>query len=177
VIELYFGHYVTHPTRMALAKPPQSGPRIVEVLKTEEKGSDVNLASYLLLDASKGRCTTAVVITNDSDLAEPIRIAEEEFGTRVGVINPHPTRRRSRKLQSTFFKQLRSGPLAGCQLPPVLVDEQGAIHKAHPLVKNAEARRSGPRTQPPKRLRVTPVCPVRTETSRQEAPMSRLTQV
>ena len=35
-----------------IEKPPKNGPRFAEVMKTEEKGSDVNLASYLLLDTS-----------------------------------------------------------------------------------------------------------------------------
>jgi hypothetical protein len=33
-----------------------------EVWKTEEKGSDVNLACYLLLDAFDGDCEAAVII-------------------------------------------------------------------------------------------------------------------
>jgi uncharacterized LabA/DUF88 family protein len=128
-IELHFGHYVTRPTRMALAHPPASGARTVEVLKTEEKGSDVNLATYLLLDAAQGRCDTAVVVSNDSDLAEPVRIAAAEFGVRVGVVNPHPKQYRSRQLQGTFFKQLRRSVLAACQLPATLTDERGEIRK------------------------------------------------
>jgi hypothetical protein len=36
---------------MPLANPPQRGARTVEIVKTEEKGSDVKLATYLLLDA------------------------------------------------------------------------------------------------------------------------------
>ena len=128
-IELHFGHYVTRRTRMAMANPPKRGRRIAEVLKTEEKGSDVNLATYLLLDAAQARCDTAVVITNDSDLAEPLRLAATAFGITVGVSNPHPAKRRSRKLQSTFFKQLRPRTLAACQLPPVLRDGLGEIRK------------------------------------------------
>ncbi len=57
---------------MPLANPRPGGARTVEVVKTEEKGSDVNLATYLLLDAFRRRCDSAVVISNDSDLAEPI---------------------------------------------------------------------------------------------------------
>lgn len=129
LVTLHLGHYLSHRTRMPLAQPPASGPRTVEVIKTEEKGSDVNLATYLLLDAFKARCDTAVVISNDSDLAEPIRVAEQELGIRVGVVNPHPAKRRSRALRSTFFKQLRPSTLAACQLPPVIQDQQGKIHK------------------------------------------------
>lgn len=66
---------------------------------------------------------------NDSDLRVPIRIVEKELGIRVGVINPHPPKYRSRVLKATFFKQLRPSVLADCQLPDVLVDEQGEFHK------------------------------------------------
>jgi len=57
--------------RMRLAKPPAAGPRTVEVIKTEEKGSDVNLASLLLLDGFHRDCDTVVIVSNDSDLREP----------------------------------------------------------------------------------------------------------
>ncbi len=45
----------------------------VWVDKTEEKGSDVNLASHLLRGAYTKKFEVAVVIANDSDLAEPVR--------------------------------------------------------------------------------------------------------
>jgi hypothetical protein len=74
------------------------------VIKTEEKGSDVNLAIYLLLGAFKQDCEAAVVISNDSDLKEPIAVAQRELGLIVGIINPHLPQRRSRALQPTFFR-------------------------------------------------------------------------
>ncbi len=129
LVEIHFGHYVTRTTRMPLATPPDRGARTVEVLKTEEKGSDVNLATYLLLDAFRGNCDTAVVVSNDSDLAEPVRVAQAEAGVRVGIINPHPAKYRSRRLQGTFFKQLRPNVLGQCQLPSTLHDDEGAITK------------------------------------------------
>lgn len=129
LVATHFGHYVTRRTRMALATPPKSGPRTVEVLKTEEKGSDVNLATYLLLDAFRGNCDTAVVISNDSDLAEPVRVARTEAGVRVGLINPHPEKYRSRRLDGTFFKQLRTSVLGQCQLPTRIHDGEGVITK------------------------------------------------
>src|SRR3954454_13055782 len=96
--------YVSRPW-MALAHPIPGGPRKVQVIKTEEKGSDVALATYLVLDATRGDCDAAVIITNDSDLREPIRLVREELGLVTGVINPHPAYRRSRALTCTFFKQ------------------------------------------------------------------------
>ena len=128
-LSIHYGHYLSHVTRMPLAHPRPGGARTVEVMKTEEKGSDVNLATYLLLDAFKGECDVAVVISNDSDLKLPIEVAQSELGLWVGVINPHPPARRSRALRPTFFKQIRSSALAACQFPPVLRDARGEIRK------------------------------------------------
>jgi uncharacterized LabA/DUF88 family protein len=128
-LSIHTGHYLSHPVRMRLANPPAGGPATVEVIKTEEKGSDVNLATYLLLDAFKQDCQAAVVISNDSDLKEPITVAQRELGLIVGIINPHPPQRRSRALQPTFFKQIRESALRTCQFPRVLADPDGRIHK------------------------------------------------
>jgi len=56
------------------------------VRKREEKGSDVNVATHLLTDVLGGRVDAAIVISNDSDLALPIRVARGHVP--VGVINP-----------------------------------------------------------------------------------------
>jgi hypothetical protein len=128
-LSIHYGHYLSHVTRMPLAKPRPGGARTVEVVKTEEKGSDVNLATFLLLDGFKRDCQVSVVISNDSDLKLPIEVAQRELGLRVGVVNPHPPARRSRALRPTFFKQLRVSTLAACQFPPMLSDAKGEIHK------------------------------------------------
>ncbi len=49
----------------------------VRVFKTEEKGSDVNLASHLINDGYRREYEQAIVITNDSDLVEPIRVVSK----------------------------------------------------------------------------------------------------
>ena len=64
-LTVHLGHFLTHPTRMPLAHPRPGGSQTVEVIKTEEKGSDVNLASYLLLDGFRNDFETAVVVSND----------------------------------------------------------------------------------------------------------------
>lgn len=114
---------------MAVANPQPNQPRTVEVIKTEEKGSDVNIATYLVLDACEEACDTAVVISNDSDLKEPVALVRSKFGLKVGVVNPHPPARRSRALQPTFFKQLRPGAVAACQFPDVIADAKGSFRK------------------------------------------------
>lgn len=58
---------------------------MVSHMKNEEKGSDVNVASHLLLDVLLGQVDAAVVVSNDSDLAFPV--AEARKRVPVGVIN------------------------------------------------------------------------------------------
>jgi hypothetical protein len=128
-LSIHYGHYLSHVTRMPLANPRPGSARTVEVVRTEEKGSDVNLATLLLLDAFREDCRVAVVISNDSDLKLPIEVAQNELGLSVGVINPHPPSNRSRALQPTFFKQIRTSTLAKCQFPPELADAGGTFRK------------------------------------------------
>jgi uncharacterized LabA/DUF88 family protein len=124
-VSVHLGVFYVSNTRAYLANPPPSGPKTAEIIKTEEKGSDVALATYLMLDGCRGDCDTAVLITNDSDLREPLRLAREELGLTTGVINPHPASRRSRALQATFFKQLRPGALAASQFSRQLTSRSG----------------------------------------------------
>lgn len=84
-VEVIRGHFISGKKKMPLASRPQ---RLIEVLKTEEKGSDVNLASHLLADASRGRFEVAVVISGDSDLLTPIRLVKNELRKKVIVFNP-----------------------------------------------------------------------------------------
>ena len=44
-VSVRLGHFLTSTVRMPLVAPPPGGPRTVEVIKTKEKGSDVNLAT------------------------------------------------------------------------------------------------------------------------------------
>ncbi len=73
-VEVYFGHFLSHAVRMPLARP-EGNRRTVEVVRTEEKGSDVNLAVHLLNDGWLDLCDCAVVVSNDSDIAEAMRLA------------------------------------------------------------------------------------------------------
>jgi hypothetical protein len=131
-VTIHLGHFLTRTTRMALAYPPATGAQTVEVVKTEGKGPDVNLATYLLADAFRGDADAFVIISNDSDLTEPLRIVCHELGKVVGILNPQAPAKRSRALLSckpTFFKQIRAGVLARSQFPDPLTDQAGTITK------------------------------------------------
>lgn len=127
-VSIHLGHFLTKVVRMPLAHPAPGGPRTVEVVKTEEKGSDVNLATYLMADACRADAEAFVLITNDSDLMEPVRMVRHELGKVVGLLNPQP--RQSRALlrcRPTFAKQIRRGVASVSQLPSELEDKHGVI--------------------------------------------------
>lgn len=86
-VTVHFGHFKAHQVRMALVAPPANGSRTALVWKTEEKGSDVNIATRLLLDGVDGLFEEAVVISGDSHLVEPVREAKQRYGP-VHVRNP-----------------------------------------------------------------------------------------
>ena len=113
---------------MLLAAPPTVGPRTVEVIKTEEKGSDVNLATYLLVDAFRDDAEAFAVVSNDPDLIEPIRIVRHELGKVVGLLNPQAVAsQRLLTCRPTFAKQIRSGVLGASQFPRQVVDSTGSV--------------------------------------------------
>ncbi len=102
------------------------------VMRTEEKRSDVNLASLLLLDCFNNEFEEAVVISNDSDLTLPIEIVVNEFKKDVLVINPHDRERLSKELvnvATSFYGQINKKLLAESQFPTELRDSKGIIRK------------------------------------------------
>ncbi|MEX1141560.1 MAG: NYN domain-containing protein [Thermoleophilaceae bacterium] len=133
-LTVHLGHFMTRPVIRAVVNPPKRGPKFREVWQTEEKGSDVNLASHLLIDGFRARYDLAVVISNDSDLKEPIRFVREDLKAPVGVLNPH-TEYRSwalspRKLpRGSFYKPIRVGALASSQFPDEVQDAKGAVRR------------------------------------------------
>jgi uncharacterized LabA/DUF88 family protein len=97
---------------MPLVRAPGQPQQYVKVIKTEEKGSDVNLATHLLHDAHRDRFDLAVVVSNDSDLLGPIKIVRNELGKMVGILNPQKHPSRAILPHIDFIKQIRSGALA-----------------------------------------------------------------
>lgn len=97
-IEIVMGRFLYEEKWAALASPPRAKPdgyiwndplpEVVRVKKTEEKGSDVNLGVHLVRDAFTDAFDIAYVLTNDTDLIEPIRIVTQEVKKPVCVVAP-----------------------------------------------------------------------------------------
>lgn len=101
----------------------------VGVIEEEEKGSDVNLASYLLVDGFDDEYDVAIVVSNDSDLAEPIRLARERLGRQVVLLNPRRNTAIDLQGVADFYRVVRFGPIKSSQFPDTLWDEGGAFGK------------------------------------------------
>lgn len=128
-LEIIYGRYLQSKVMRRLANPPQSGSAYVEVIKTEEKGSDVNLAAHLVHDGHLGKYETAVFISNDSDLLEAIKIVRLELNLPVGMICPHKNPSNVLRANVDFIRRIRSGVLNASQFSNQLQDVNGVIHK------------------------------------------------
>ena len=135
-ITMHWGRFASRPA-VYPAYPlvyPEAGepPAMARVWRTEEKRSDVNLATLLLVDCVDGGFDEAVVITNDSDLTLPIDYAVNKFSKTVGVINPHRRRKASLELRavaSWFYRTINQRVLAASQFPETMTDGRGEFHK------------------------------------------------
>lgn len=95
---------------------------MASVARREEKGSDVNVASHLLLDVLERRIEAAIVVSNDSDLALPIQEARKRVP--VGTVNPTRSYRAGALAGGAadgvgqhWWHQLTSAQIEASQLP------------------------------------------------------------
>jgi len=121
-LKIYYGHYLNSKVKAKVCKPLLTGTsQYVEVYKTEEKGSDVNLALHILNDAWLNKYDCAILVSNDSDIAQALRFVTEDHKKEIGLIVPgdEKIRRASKELQkyAHFIKRIRTGVLTDSQLP------------------------------------------------------------
>jgi len=105
-------------------------PEVVRVVKTEEKGSDVNFGVHLVRDAFLGKFDIAAVITNDTDLTEPLRIVSQEAGKKIVLLSPVSNPSGSLKkvvTGSPLF--INSSHLKNSQFPDEYADLNGRLLK------------------------------------------------
>jgi len=128
-VSIVLGTFLTNRVRALRADSPPGTTEYVTIFKTEEKGSDVKLATHLLNDGYRNEYEQAVVITNDSDLVEPIRIVRHSLGLPVGILNPSMRPNPLLVRQATFIKPIRQGVLRASQFSQTLTDRAGTFHK------------------------------------------------
>ena len=135
-LEIIEGGFRTRKVMAAVVAPP---PNFIEIFKTEEKGSDVNLAAHLLLDGFRNRYECAIVVSGDSDLVTPIKMVRDELKKPVGVLNPQrlsgpncrPPRKNAGLQHAASFYQngVTWAQLQAAQFPNPMTDATGTLHK------------------------------------------------
>lgn len=134
-VTTHLGEYRSYVKSFPEHPPPTDGspPRLVKIRKMDEKGSDVNLASYLLLDGFRNQYDRAIIVSNDSDLATPIAMARTELGKQTMVVFPclDPKRSPTSRLRQAAMKwqRVREETLQRSQLLTNLSDGRGSFHK------------------------------------------------
>ena len=102
----------------------------VSIIDTEEKGSDVNLATYLIFDGMRGKYDSAIVVSGDSDLVEPIQLCNRDAAIRkpVGVVNPY-SGRFSKELSdvAAWYQPLDVSILGQCHMQRHITAKNGTI--------------------------------------------------
>ena len=132
-LSIHYGQFKTRNVwrRRARANPDLDDPVLVK--NTEEKRTDVNLASYLLMDGYDGDFEQAVVVSNDSDLTLPIEIVRDRLGCPVGVVNPNISKAGLTPVElreaATFLRQIRSNSLKNSQFSESLADDTGVFFR------------------------------------------------
>lgn len=89
LVDVVEGNFKTRKGSYPLAADTS---RFATIVRTEEKGSDVNLASYMLRDAHLSACQAAVVVSDDFDLLSPLHRAREDAGALACVCWPSDAR-------------------------------------------------------------------------------------
>ena len=82
----------------------------------EEKRSDVNIATSMVLDAVNNRAESFVLVSGDTDFIGPVNIVRKDYGKNVIVLNPH-TRRSDLKQYASYYKDIPRDLPSQCQLP------------------------------------------------------------
>ncbi len=114
--------YPIHPERFDTSGNVQT----VQVKRPEEKGTDVALATHLLLDALECRSETFAILTNDSDLVEPVRaLSVRGFDVSlISVMGDEYNKAFGDDIISSIHK-VREGSLAASQLADVIRTSAG----------------------------------------------------
>jgi uncharacterized LabA/DUF88 family protein len=134
-LSIHLGRFATNEKERALAIPhaPRPTPvvplQMVTVIEREEKGSDVNLASHLLLDAFNQEYDLAVVVSNDSDLAEPVLLVRSEFGLKDRIVNPRKFLAYDLRVIADFYSNIKLRMLQQFQFPSTMTDDTGSFRK------------------------------------------------
>ena len=98
---------------------PTAKDGFVRVVKLEEKRTDVNIASTMLLDAFNNRADAFVLVSGDTDFIAPVNIIRKDFKKTVIVFNPRDSKSWLRDYAS-YYRDIPHDFPANFQLPDII---------------------------------------------------------
>ncbi|MBR1648596.1 MAG: NYN domain-containing protein [Alphaproteobacteria bacterium] len=126
-IQIKYGYFSIHKTKMPLAADWENGKiNTIEVIKTEEKGTDVNLAVQMVADAKDDLFDKALLFSNDSDMAYAVQIAAQDCGKFIGLfIDKRAISFPILKSSVHYIRRLTPTVLAAAQFPDEIITSTG----------------------------------------------------
>lgn len=125
-VSMYYGNFLPKTKWRPVAHDRWKPHVFIEVHDTEEKGSDVNLAAHLVRDAFLDAYDVALVMSQDTDLCEPIRIVSKEVNKPVGLVwldGRQPNKKL--KQAASFVRHITVPDLRASQLPEKIMGKDG----------------------------------------------------
>jgi uncharacterized LabA/DUF88 family protein len=118
-IEIYYGNYRESHYECSGCHRPNYVPN--------EKQTDVNIATQMLIDGFQNNFDTAILIGGDSDLVPPLDVVRRQLNKRVVCV--FPPRRISKELQKVCngFLHLGEVDLKHNQLPDQITKADGYV--------------------------------------------------
>ena len=128
-VEVKLGYFSTHRVKMPAADDFEKGKiSLVEVIKTEEKGTDVNLAVQMAVDAKDNKFDCAMLFSNDSDMAYAVQIATKECKKQVGLyIARKAVTFKVLRRNITYIRSITPKILASHQFPDEIITESKRV--------------------------------------------------
>lgn len=124
-ITIHYGRFLPKQKWRPIVHPLWSPQVLVEVHDTEEKGSDVNLAVHMLRDGLQDRYDAALLLSQDTDLCEPMAMVRES-GKDVGLVcldGREPNKRLAK--HASFIRHLTPARLAAAQFDAAMMGKNG----------------------------------------------------
>jgi uncharacterized LabA/DUF88 family protein len=118
-VQVIEGHYDSQPKNCKACGAPY--------YRHEEKRTDVNIATEMLVDAYSNKFDVAILISADSDLVPPIEAISSLFLGAKSVVAYFPPKRRSKRIIQCCagHVDINRSTLAHCQLPDPVPDGKG----------------------------------------------------
>ena len=129
-LEIVRGNFKKRNISGRLLTSPKNGEfelgEIVRIQKFEEKESDVNIACHIVADSAQEDIDCVTLLSNDTDLLLPLKMAKEKFHKKVCLISPRTTHKDLDKI-ADFKRRITNNIITACQFPDVV----NGIHRPH----------------------------------------------